>query len=467
MSRVIVTVTASLTLAMAAPAALGQPQPPDAATGAADGTQPAEPAEPTEGAPTPAPPVTPDPATADPDDGAATAPVFTARLYGYIDAHYEKSAAVPSRIEDGQTVFDKQPGEWDVANFNVMIQGNVFGKYRYFLNLASPGSGSPGEDAVVGVRNAWVELPIYRDLFNLRAGKLYRRFGLYNESLDAVPTFIGIEPPEMFDSDHLMLTRTTNAMLHGKVTSQDTTLSYALSTGNDERESSEIPLGADLRFDFPPGVQIGASYYATNGNAAPSVSFEDGKSPIGGVAHWMARDDFKVYSVFAQLITAGVTLQVEYTAAQHEAERDPDKVATLAQEAGLSEPQLARFFIDPADPMAGNVRQDVSYQVRAAYVRVGYEIKVAGWQLVPYGQFDYYSNTENIDSEDYGGDHEAGLADNGVFYKSTLGLVVRPARFVALKVDGSTHTHLFNGTYETYPEVRTSLSLYWEFGDAQ
>lgn len=446
-------------------------QPPSTSpTPAPEPTPPTEPATeppPVETAPVPA---SPDSGTVEdePVDASAAASVFTARLYGYLDAHYEKSARTPVGVDAmGRTVKGRSPGEWDLTNFHVMLQGNVLGSYRYFINLAAPGSGSPSEDAGLDVRNAWLELPLYRDLFNVRLGKTYRRFGLYNEILDAVPTFIGIEPPEMFDTDHLMLTRTTNAMLHGKLTSGDATIAYALMTGNDERAEAEIPLGADLRFTLDPGVLVGASYYASNGDAVPGT--REGSSP-GGVHNWMARDDFKVYSVFAQFVRAGLTLQAEYTTATHDATRDPAAVAAMVDPdngAGLYRPQLERFFSDPDAPAEDNVILDASFQVRAAYTRVGYEIRAGKWAFVPYAQFDYYENKETIANEDFGGDNEAGIADDGRFYKSTLGMVIRPVRFVAIKVDGSTHTQKFNGAYITYPEIRTSFSLYWEYGDVQ
>ncbi|MFN0247242.1 MAG: hypothetical protein ACKV2T_10170 [Kofleriaceae bacterium] len=440
-----------------------------------DGT-PITPAEPVPTEPTPTEPTVTEEEDTVAQDLGISASVFTARVYGYIAAIYEKSAAEPSGIgNNNETLFSKSPAEWDVTNFHVMIQGNVFGKYRYFMNLAAPGAGSPVEDATIGVRNAWIEFPLYRDLFNFRIGKTYRRFGLYNEVLDAVPTFIGIEPPEMFDGDHLMLTRTTNAMLHGKLTANDATIAYALATGNDERAESEIPMGADLRFTFQPGILLGGSFYTTNGDAVPSVDL-DGGNPIGGVANWMEKDDFKVYSVFGQLDISGFTLQLEYTAAVHEAVRDPGKVEFLAvgdpaddmdQGAGLFPWQLQRFFTDPNNPSAATVRRDASYTVRAAYVRAGYDIKVGQMEFIPYGQFDYYVNKEEIANEDFGGDNEAGLSDSGVIYKSTLGLVFRPARFIAVKFDGSLHSTRFNGTWEHYPEIRSSFSLYWELGDAQ
>jgi len=391
--------------------------------------------------------------------------IFTARLYGYVDAHFEKSQAQPALDDAGNTVGEKQAAEFDVTNFNIMLQGRIFNRYRYFINLTSPRSGSPTEDSTLDLRNAWVEFPLYRDYFNFRIGKTYRRFGIYNEILDATPTFIGIEPPEMFDKDHLMLTRTTNAMLHGTIVQGTTALSYALSSGNDERQNAELPFGADLRFNFADQILLGGSYYSTNGNGAPTTDVGGGV-PRGGVAQWMSSDQFTVYALFAQLTSHGVTAQFEYTSAHHEAKRDPDRTIALL-DAGLTPRQLTRFGLDGADPMADDVVIPVTYNVIATYGRVGYTIPLVDtWTLTPYGQLDYYSNPETINEKDFGGDNEAGLTDDGKFIKYTLGVVVRPVRFVAVKVDGSVHQQDFNTQNFNYAEVRTSFSLYWELGDA-
>jgi hypothetical protein len=400
------------------------------------------------------------------DDLGIAPEIFTARLYGYIDARWEKSQAQPALDEMGNTIGVKQAAEFDIPNFNVMLQGTVYGKYRYYVNLIAPGSGSPTEDATLDLRNAWVEFPIYRDFFNFRIGKLYRRFGIYNEILDAVPTFIGIEPPEMFDGDHLMLTRTTNAMLHGTLVSEGTALTYSLMTGNDERAGPEIPFSADLRFDFADKFMIGASYYTSNGPAAPTTDVGGGP-PLGGVAQWMAEDRFQVYAVFAEMTTKGLTLQAEYTRARHDAERDPDRTFALL-DADLFPFQADRFGLGDMDPMPEDVIVPVTYDVVAAYGRVGYEIPIVGsWTLIPYAQFDYYTNPEIINNEDFGGDNEAGLSDDGKIYKYTAGVVAHPVRFVAIKLDGSAHGATFNGEYFNYFEVRSSFSLYWELGDGE
>ena len=62
----------------------------------------------------------------------------------------------------------------------------------------------------------------------------------------------------------------------------------------------------------------------------------------------------------------------------------------------------------------------------------------------------------------FGGDNEAGLSDDGQFVKVTGGMVYRPDPAVALKVDGSTHIQQFNGETIQYPELRASLSYFWQ-----
>jgi hypothetical protein len=390
--------------------------------------------------------------------------VFTARLYGFIDAHFEQVAKTPSGVdENGDTIMSSNPSEIDVTNFNVMLQGTVYSRYRYFVNLASPGAGSPASDAGLAVRNAWVELPLFREYFNFRIGKTYRRFGLYNEMLDAIPTFIGIEPPEMFDDDHLLLTRTTNIMLHGTFTTLDSSFSYALSTGTDEREGHQIPIGADLRYDFRNNFRLGTSYYTTNGDAVPSKGLGEG-APLGGVAVWMDEDEFSVTGGYGQITASGFILQGEFWFARHSARRDAAKIMTLATMADppLNQRQLESWGLDDPEDPAPVVETD--YTVKTGYVRTGYTFPVKNWSLTPYAQFDYYENPEIINDQNNGGDNEAGLADDGRFYKSTLGLVLRPVSFIAVKIDGSTHTQKFNGETVTYPEIRSSFSFYWELG---
>jgi len=384
--------------------------------------------------------------------------VFDTRIYGFIDSYYEKIAKTPTLDENGDTLYESNVGEFDVLNLNVMIQGSIYGRYRYYLNFASPGAGGI-DDEGLGVRNAWVEAPLRGDLLKVRAGKLYRRFGLYNEILDAVPTFIGIEPPELFDKDHLMVTRTTNLMLFGAVPLGGSMLHYSVATGNDERAGSSIPIGADAYVDLGGTLRVGSSFYSS-GEASPTRAVGEG-SPRGGVVNWMASDQYMVYGGYTQLTLQGLVVQAEYWRADHDATRDEESVLALV-DADLNDRQLERFYVG-GDATNGVSPLTVQYTVQTAYLRAGYQIPIGRQaSLTPYVQGDFYENPEVIESKDFGGDAEAGRSDNGQFFKYTAGTVIRPVPQVAFKIDGSAHQLMFNGESVFYPEIRFSLSYLWQ-----
>jgi hypothetical protein len=388
-------------------------------------------------------------------------PVFRAKLYGFIDSYWEKTGKTPESIgDDGETNYEANAHEFDVLNLHVMVQGALYEKYRFFVNLAAPGSGSTTEDGYVQVRNAWVEAPLWGRYINVRAGKTYRRFGLYNEILDAVPTFIGIEPPEIFDRDHLMVTRTTNLMLHGSSDAGTGVLNYSLTTGNDERQSGAFPVGGDLNIELPFGLKLGSSFYFTGGRASPSHGVGDG-SPTGGVVNWVDRDKYRVLGGYAQLRRKGLVLQAEYWRGHHRGTRQAEAVQRMFDDGSLLASQVDRFFVD-GDPARG-VRTNANYKIDTGYFRGGYEFALGKLaSITPYVQYDYYSNPETVKNKDLGGDNEAGATDDGRFSKYTLGGVFRPVPQVALKVDSSVHTYKYNAENVFYPEVRASFSYLWE-----
>ena len=286
------------------------------------------------------------------------------KIYGFIDSYAEKVFSIPSIDDSGETVKASDPFEYDIPNLSVMIQGTISNRYRYFLNIDGRGAGN------FEANIAWIEASLYGDLLNIRTGKMYRKFGLYNEMLDAVPTYMGIEPPELFDKDHLMLTRTTNLMLYGSWSNNVGQLSYAITTGMDERQEEEIPYGMDLNFNYNNMVKIGTSFYSTGGWAVPTHSVGEG-SPRGGVATWMSKDSYTVYGGYVEMDYADVILQAELWQADHSGKRDPSSVLQLLN-AGLNERQLKRFGLNGASPSEGDVAVDADYNILTYYLRLGY-----------------------------------------------------------------------------------------------
>lgn len=385
------------------------------------------------------------------------------KLYGFINSNVEKVMNVPARDTEGNTITASDPVSWSpVQNFHIYGSGNITKNIMVFFNLARTDRDG------LEVRNAYGNFRL-TELFQIRAGKMYRRFGLYNEKLDQIPTFIGIESPELFDNDHLFLERTTNFMVHGAYDFLNGKASYALSTDNGEGGPSRgvAPLGWDVRYQSDrKGLLVGTSGYSSsiNGNMATStVNLGEG-SPDGGILPWMQGDNFTVYGVFVEKQYRQLILQSAYWVASHQAVRDPLSVLTLIQDAGINTRQRETFLgTSSTQPDVNLSENDVitkaKYTAQTFYVRLGYSIKSKVGQFIPYVFMDWMSNPEVIQNKTYGGDNESGLSDDGQFYKSSVGVVYRPVKSVAVKLDGSTHTQQFNGTSLTYPEIRMDFSF--------
>ncbi|AWB69130.1 hypothetical protein C2869_21745 (plasmid) [Saccharobesus litoralis] len=377
------------------------------------------------------------------------------RLYGYFSWRVEKVWDELAKDSNNNTVTEDAPREIAIPSFNIMALDKIDDNAKVFFNL----SGADGEG--VEVNNIWGEYK-FSQYVNLRVGKSYRRFGLYNEILDAVPTYIGIEPPELFDKDHLILSRTTLLMLHGWTELGDNELRYSFSIDNGEggpTAEDNIPIGFDLRYSFNFGSStIGISGYSSNGDTTSDVGVGQG-SPRSGVLPWMAADDFSVFGGYGEFLIDDWTLQFAYWTASHNAVRDPNAVVEVVNNAGINDAQRARFLIDPNGAVnTANVNLNGDYDVTTWYVRAGYSFSTDNGEWVPYGQWDFYENPETIESKKWGGDAEAGLADDGKFSKSTLGVIYRPTPAVAFKFDTSTHFQKFNGKDESYSEIRLDIS---------
>ncbi len=375
-------------------------------------------------------------------------------IYGYFSTRFEKTFSEPG-LENGRIVKEDAPAEFGYPFFNLMAQHQMGDRFKVFVNLNGAGGGT------IDLRNFWGEYSANRYL-NLRLGKIYRKFGLYNEILDAVPTYYGIEPPELFDFDHLILTRTTTFMLYGSVAAGAGALHYSLTTDNGEGDpvKDTVPIGGDLNYRFGGGnLILGVSGYASGGPTLPDIGLGDG-SPKSGVLPWMSGDDFNVFDAYIEGRLGNLTVQTEYTRSTHDAERDPATVVAMINNAGPNTAQRARFLVNPSGAVdEGNVSTNGDYKVKAWYFRGGYAFETRIGEVAPYVQWDGYENPETIAKKTFGGDNEAGVADDGKFTKATIGVVYRPAPEVAVKLDGSKHYYKFNGEDVSYPEIRLDVSF--------
>jgi hypothetical protein len=375
-------------------------------------------------------------------------------LYGYFATRFEKVFAEPG-LEGNNIVKAAAPAEFIYTSFNLLLQHQITDKFKSFVNLNGAGGGA------VDLRNFWGEYAASA-AFNVRMGKIYRKFGLYNEILDAVPTYYGIEPPELFDGDHLLISRTTAFMLYGSAGAGAGILNYSVSTDNGEGGPAKgvIPIGYDLNYKFGGGdYTVGISGYTSGGATTSDIGVGEG-SPKSGVLPWMASDEFSVLGGYVEAKTGKLTLQTEYWRASHEAQRDPGAVVEMINGGKPNAAQLARFLKNvSAGVSPENVALSAKYDITTWYVRAGLSHETRAGEFAPYVQWDYYSNPETIAKKKFGGDNEAGAADDGVFNKSTVGLAFRPIPQVAAKLDQSFHFYKFNGENVNYWEIRFDVSL--------
>ncbi len=377
-------------------------------------------------------------------------------VYGYFSTRLEKVYNEPG-LNGTQVVKESPPREFSHPFFNVMFQHQMADRFKAYVNLNGSGAGE------IDVRNVWGEYSASQ-YANFRFGKIYRRFGLYNEILDAVPSYYGIEPPEAFDQDHLLITRTTTLMFYGSAPLGTATFNYSLSTDNGESGGLDgegtLPVGFDGNVRFGRGrFVVGVSGYTTGGRTAPDRGVGEG-SPRSGVLPWMESDDFQIVNAYGEARVKNLTIQFEWAKANHDAVRDPASVVTLLQGTSVNANQLSRMLINPAgDPTdPANVRLQADYDVETWYFRIGYSFYTKAGEFGPYFQWDWYSNPETIASKRWGGDNEAGVADDGIFNKGTIGILYRPIPQVAVKLDGSAHYYDFAGQSVSFPELRFDVS---------
>lgn len=391
-------------------------------------------------------------------------------FYGYFDTTLEKSINVAELDKSGKTIYKDSSMEWSTPNFHIYGSTNLNDNIDVLLNLAR-------DNENIEIRNAWGNLKV-NDLLQFKFGKMYRRFDLFNERLDQIPTFLGIEPPELFDKDHLIVPRTTNFMIHGKKTFNDSSISYSISTENPEggAESNALPLGWDLRSELKtdisflgnPSFLVGTSGYISslNENKSPS-SVDLGQGyPKGGILPWMSKDKYTVFGGFLETVLFNnLLIQCAYWQSNHQAERNPNSILDLINNGSINSKQKDRFLVkdaltkDSKSLSEQDVISTANYNIQTYYLRFGYSINSEIGSFTPYLLFDWMSNPETIRTKKYGGDDEAGYSDNGVFFKPSLGIVYKPTDSVAVKIDSSLHTQKFNGKEESYPEFRGNISF--------
>ncbi len=383
----------------------------------------------------------------------------TAKIYGNLSLYYEKVWA----MSDAPAGDKGPPGEFDYAHLHIMMQSDITDKVRAYINLEGTNN--------IEVRNYWGEY-IFSNWLRLRVGKIYKPFGQFNEILDAHHTYLGMEPPELFDKDHLMLPKTGKIMVHGGASINNNFLTYSYMLDSDEKmlssnnEEKTLSHSWDLNYSIMnDSITIGHSGFLANEANGSATPLGTGP-PNTGVLPWMSSDKYNVLGAYFSANVGAFTIKGAYWNAHHNAIRDANAVAAIYSNTTLNPAQIENFYGKNymSNGCADDVLSVANFNVSAFYLRIGYKIQkgkipLINSEVTPYIFLDSYSNPETIASKDWGGDNEAGIADDGKFYKPTIGVSIRPNDYLALKLDGSAHIQKIGGQWVNYKEFRIDLSF--------
>jgi len=392
-------------------------------------------------------------------------------FYGFANVNFEKVFNKPGWGYDGKAIFEKTPIDLSIPNFLLYATSDFSQDITFLVGLSK-------DDEHIGIDSLWGNVKI-NDAIQIKLGKMYRKFGLFNEKLQDLPTFTGIEAPELFDGDHLMLPRTTELMIHGKKhLSESIALMYAVDTGVGEGNTGldALPLGWDLRMKVDtnfepllnPSIIFGTSGYIsslTNTKTKPNSIGEHAIIKTTGISQWMESDNYGVFGGFIEAnLFENLLLQTAYWYGNHNAIRNPESVLNIIKNTNLSQNQKQRFLGNntskPIETLTTkDIVLDAKYNIQTYYIRLGYSFNTPIGGITPYLFLDWMSNPELIENKNFGGDDEVGISDNGQFLKPSIGVVYRPLNELAIKLDGSTHIQTFNGKTESYPEVRFDVSF--------
>ena len=387
-------------------------------------------------------------------------------IYGYFSARVEKIFSVPV-YENGEVESEDEDWEWQYPYLNLMFQNQPAEKLKFFLNL---NAGGKNELQRIDIRNVWAEYEV-SNFLKLRVGKSYRKFDLFNEILDAVPTYYGIEPPQFLNQEHpitLLCPRTTSLLVQGALESETGNFSYGLSIdkGFDETFREAFPMSLDISYNFFTdfgSVKFGVSGYKTFGDVIIEEE-EESESELAfegfenGTLSWMERDNFNVYGAYIESHIDALTIQGGLWKSDHESERNLEILEEMLL-AKDNPAHVARYLLDPESPIEeDNLIKDVDYSIDTWYLRFGYSFYTSIGEMGPYLQYDYYKNPELVALGSMDREHN-GIPDEGKFQVITAGLLYRPVPQTAIKLDISNHRYNFYGEEVSYPEFKLDFSF--------
>ncbi|KAA3596586.1 MAG: hypothetical protein DWQ06_15050 [Calditrichaeota bacterium] len=379
-----------------------------------------------------------------------TKPESLINFYGYLSTNYEDLSSItrPSAVDTIETENFNPVSGWEHKDFHLLFQSIISDKFKAFGHL------SVNDAEEIELRNYWGEFTA-SEKFKISGGKIYRPFGLYNETLDASASFVGIDAPEYLDENHPIVPRTTTLLFHGGGNLERNHFRYAISFDSGEQnDGTALAYGWDVSNEFYDIFKVGYSFYRTEEKRGPKNKIGEG-SPEGGVLPWVANEKYFVWGGYLQADYWNFTLQSAWWKANHKGQRSQEQLQILKDSAALNDFQRVRFF----GTSENTFNLDFDYAVKTWFTKIYYtwdSEKTGQW--IPYYNFEFYQNPETISEVEFGGDDKAGNSDGGKFNKHTFGFSYKPNSKIAFKTDVSTYRYTLDTKKEHFNAFRIQFA---------
>jgi len=140
------------------------------------------------------------------------------------------------------------------------LPSSVFGRFKVFANIEfSNGYSTEHDIGDFQLYEAWAQYTL-SDALKLRGGIITTPFGVFNQTRDASPTFLGVLPPSVFDEGYEavdFMPQSSNFLLFGTTPVGSIHMEYAVFVGNGEGVEEETSIDLNDEKDF--GARIGAA----------------------------------------------------------------------------------------------------------------------------------------------------------------------------------------------------------------
>jgi len=225
-------------------------------------------------------------------------------ISGYIDAGLAWLGERTVSLSDTALTLKQSKLTFLTQRFN-LLPSSEFGRFKVFANIEfSNGFSTEHKTGNFQLYEAWTQY-IFSDALKLRGGIITTPFGVFNQTRDASPTFLGVLPPSVFDEGYEevdFMPQFSNLLLFGLTSIGAVQMEYAVFMGNGKGVEGETSIDVNNEKDYGARFGIVLSDYMKLGISAfrsGMEEYENNKKEIHslyGMDFLLSVDDFEIRS---------------------------------------------------------------------------------------------------------------------------------------------------------------------------